>query len=206
MLSNVANGETKKRIPGRDLLSLGVMVAVLLMARSSLADHYQVPSGSMQPTVDIGDRVLVLKAAYGLRLPFSDLYLGGMRTPARGDVVVLESPEDGRVLLKRVVAVAGDEVAVRGGRLFLDGRAVPVDDQAGNLTEHLGSPHTVAIDLGGGPDLLPTRVPAGKLLVVGDNRGNSHDGRSFGFVPAESVLGRAFAVYARDGDLTWIDL
>lgn len=206
MLSNVANGEPKKRFPGRDLASLAALVAVLLMARSSLADHYQVPSGSMQPTVDIGDRVLVHKAAYGLRLPFSGVYLGGMRPPARGDVVVLESPEDERVLLKRVVAVAGDEIAVRGGRLFLDGRAVRLDEQGGRAIEHLGAPHAVALELGGGPDLPPTRVPAGRLLVVGDNRGNSHDGRSFGFVAAERVLGRAFAIYVRDGDLCWIDL
>ena len=192
---------------GREVVSLGMLVAVLLMARSSLADHYQVPSASMKPTVAVGDRVLVLKAAYGLRIPWSDLYLGGITMPSRGDVVVLESPEDGRVLLKRVVAVAGDEVEVRNGHLHLDGAPVPIDETDGHLTERLGGhPHAVAIDLGGGPDLPATRVPGGHLLVVGDNRGNSHDGRSFGFVAAERVLGRALGIYARDGALTWIDL
>src|SRR5574341_730080 len=96
----------------------GFLVSLLLVmsaARSSLADHYVVPSGSMQPTVAIGDHVFVNKAAYGLRLPFAKTYLLDRAEPSTGDVVVLISPEDGHtVLLKRVAAVPGDVVELHG--------------------------------------------------------------------------------------------
>ncbi len=171
----------------RDLLPLAAIVVVTFMTRSSLADHYRVPSGSMQPTVEIDDRVVVHKAAYGLRLPWSDVWLGDVAMPERGDVVVLTSPEDGRVLLKRVVAVAGDVVEVRGGDAIVNG----VVERRARLP-------------GEGPPFGPARVPDDMLLVLGDNRGNSHDGRSFGFVSRRDVLGRAVAVYLRDGSLDWI--
>lgn len=188
----------------RDYLTILLTVALVLVARSSFADHYTVPSGSMMPSVEVGDRVVVDKSAYGLRVPLTHVRITPARMPARGDVVVLESPENGIVLLKRVVAVAGDVVAVQGGRLILDGEPVPVDDERG--TELLG---TVAhpVDIGrGGPPFGPQRVPPGHLLVMGDNRDNSHDGRLFGFVSVEAVLGRALAVYVRDGELSWIEL
>jgi signal peptidase I len=165
-----------------------VVACVTLMARSSLADHYHVPSGSMRPTVAIGDRVVVNKAAYGLRIPWSERWLLEASSPERGDVVVLRSPEDGRVLLKRVVAVAGDEVAVRDGAVFVGGDAI-------------AEPYRRRT--GAGPDFGPTVVPARRVLVVGDNRGNSHDGRSFGFVAVDDVLGRVEATYFHDGGLTW---
>ncbi len=183
------------------------MVAVVLVGRSSLADHYRVPSGSMQPTVHVGDRVLVNKAAYGLRLPGTAIWLTEVSMPRRGDVVVLSSPEDGVVLLKRVVAVAGDQVEVAAGHLRLDGRRVKVEWVGEMTMERLDdNPHPVSFLAGGGPDFGPVRVPAGHLLVVGDNRGNSHDGRSFGFVRGEDLLGRAIGVYWRGGGLSWSGL
>jgi signal peptidase I len=170
---------------------VAIVIAITTMGRSSLADHYRVPSGSMRPTVEVGDRIVVDKRAYGLRLPLSDLWLTKVDMPQRGDVVVLLSPEDEEVLLKRVVAIAGDHVAVRDGAVYLEGR---------RLTEsHRQMP-------GDGPSLHRTQVPHGQLLVMGDNRGNSHDGRSFGFVRREAVLGRAIAVYMRDGELRWLPL
>jgi signal peptidase I len=162
----------------------------------------------MEPTVEVGDRILVNKLAFGVRLPLTDYWLGSVQVPERGSVVVIAPPEDdGPVLLKRVVAVAGDEVAVHGGRLFLDGQAVAVE-RAPELpwhqeVERLGAPHRIELAFGGGPDFGPTRVPRGQMLVMGDNRGNSRDGRSFGFVDVDSVRGRAVAVYVSGGSLTW---
>ena len=112
----------------RTALQLATAAAVALTARASLADHYRVPSGSMEPTVHVGDRIVVSKLAYGLRLPLTETYLIRYGAPARGDVVVIEPPDDeskhatdsdiiGSVLLKRVVAVAGDLVEVRSGHV-----------------------------------------------------------------------------------------
>lgn len=116
---------------------------------------------------------------------------------------MLEPPDDeaksaveadviGSVLLKRVVAVEGDLVEVKDGRVHIDGREVPEA--------------RISLDAGGGPDLAPVRVPRGKVLLLGDNRGNSRDGRTFGFVDRERVLGRAVSVVARDGHLSLLPL
>jgi len=183
----------------RELASWALFVAALTTTRASFADHYRVPTGSMEPTVEPGDHIVVAKAAYGLRLPLTDRWLVRWSDPAHGDVVVLDSPEDGTVLLKRVVATEGELVEVRQGRLSIDGVPVAVDGAG----EHLGSsPHAIALG-SGGPDLEPVRVPRGKALVLGDNRGNSRDGRFFGFVATDTIFGRAEGVVARDGGVTW---
>jgi signal peptidase I len=175
----------------RPLLQTAAIAFIALTARASVADHYRVPTGSMEPTVQVGDRIVVNKAAYGLRIPFSERWLLRFSTPTRGEVVVLDPPKEDKsdnptfVLLKRVVATAGDLVEVRDGHVVIDGK--PTDVESANL------------DLGGGPDFGPIRVPKGKVLVLGDNRGNSRDGRIFGFIDREQVLGRAWAVVGRDG-------
>ncbi len=106
---------SRARRLGRDAISLVAFLAVALTARASLADHYVVPTGSMIPTVQEGDRVFVSKAAYGLRFPMSRVWLWRWSEPHRGDVVVLESPAEDVILLKRVVALPGDTVEVRAG-------------------------------------------------------------------------------------------
>lgn len=176
----------------RHWAQIGVVLGGLLTARASFADHYRVPSGSMEPTVHVGDHIVVSKAAYGVRLPLTDVFLASYEAPKRGDVIVLSSPLDGTVLLKRVVATEGEVVSVIGGHVAIDG--VMLQDDPANL------------DFGGGPDFGPTRVPEHKMLLLGDNRGNSHDGRAFGFVDRSAVLGRAVAVVQRDGKLTWSGL
>lgn len=203
-----ASPSIPRKLPGwcRELLGLSVGIAVLLVGRASLADHYVVPSGSMEPTVMTGDRVLVNKAAFGWRLPFSNIWLGSIELPERGDVVILEPPAPEPVLLKRVVAHPGDRVEVRGGRIILNGQPVTVDREGEELVEHLGKVHHVNLAWGGGPDFGPATVPEGMLLVLGDNRGNSRDGRSFGFVPVETLRGRVLGAYARGGTLGWWDL
>ena len=155
----------------------------------------------MEPNVQIGDHILVAKAAYGLRLPLTATYFLHFAKPARGDVVVIEPPDAesrhatesdviGSVLLKRVVAIEGDLVEVRQGHVRIDGQSAP-------------EATALSLEAGGGPDLGPVRVPAGKVLLLGDNRGNSRDGRTFGFVERERVLGRAFAVVARSGHVAY---
>lgn len=170
-----------KRSRLRTFLQMAAIAGAMLSTRASFADHYVVPTGSMEPTVHVGDHVFVDKVAYGLRVPLTSTWVARFEPPARGDVVVLSSPEDGKtVLLKRVAAVAGDEVEVRGGHVLIGGNAVA--EPWASLTS------------GAGPDFGPVVVPAGRVLVLGDNRGNSKDGREIGWVDAQDVLGRAVAV------------
>jgi signal peptidase I len=213
--TTIVNSERFKGLR-RDGVFVLAMAATLFAARASLADHYVVPTGSMEPTVAVGDHVCVNKLAYGLRVPDSEVYVLPASGPARGDVVVLDSPTDGEVLLKRVVAVPGDRVAVTDGRLTIDGVAIPTVAAEGTpgtageapggdaLLEQLGRHlHRVSLDFGGGPDLPRTVIPVGRYLVLGDNRGNSRDGRYFGLVSRGAILGRAEAVCIHDGRPVW---
>jgi len=185
--------QSKRRRWFREVVSWLAFGAALTVARASFADHYRVPSGSMEPTVEVGDHIFVAKASYGFRVPLTDAWLVRWSEPKPGDVVVLESPESDQILLKRVVAVAGQRVEVRGGRVRVDGRPE-------------AESHPIQIEPTGGPDLGPVVVPPDKVLVLGDNRGNSRDGRYFGFVDRATILGRAEAVVARGGDVVWRSL
>jgi signal peptidase I len=181
---------SRSRKPRPALVQVAIVAAVAFATRASFADQYTVPSGSMEPTIHVGDRIVVNKAAYGVRVPLTHVWLARFDPPRRGDVVVLDA--DGPdVLLKRVVAVGGDRVEVREGHLSIDG--APVADPA------------IPPDPGG-PDFGPAVVPDGKLFVLGDNRGNSRDGRAFGWIDRERVLGHARAVVARDGHLSYSPL
>ncbi len=182
-------------------------MVVILIARSSFADHYVVPSGSMLPTVELQDHVLVNKLAYGLRFPLSTRYLARFAGPARGDVVVLDAPDTGIVLLKRIVGLPGDRVEVRGTRVLVNGAAMPLEDHGLYATETLGEKqHALDLDAGGGPDYGPTMLPEGRYLVLGDHRGDSRDGRFFGLVQRDAILGRAEGVVWRDGGPTWMGM
>jgi signal peptidase I len=198
-----------------------VAIFVLMTFRSAVADWYDVPTGSMQPTILEGDRFLANKLAYGFDLPFVGGRVATWGEPGRGEVVVFPSPVDGTRLIKRVVAVGGDTVAMRDGRLVLNGRPLtyalaaapdwplPEDDTLahGWFTEQLpGRPHPV-MTTDARPALRdwgPVRVPDGQLLVLGDNRDNSADGRVFGFVPTDGIEARAErVVLSVDRDRWW---
>src|SRR5262245_52115819 len=174
--------------------------------RSSLADHYFVPSGSMERTLFPGDRVAVDKRAYGLRVPFTLTKITTGSHPARGDVVIFDSPADGTRLIKRVVAIAGDSIEVRDGHVFVNG--LSLTGRADAETEQVGR-RTAALDLrfGGGPDLRATLVPVGHVFVLGDARGNSRDSRWFGFVGEDGIYAQAVAIYYRAGEgFVWLPL
>ena len=191
----------------RQVLPIAIACAVVLIGRASLADHYVVPTGSMRPTVEAGDRVIVNKLAYGVRVPLTQRWLFRYAEPAVGEVVVLDSPEDGRVLLKRVAAAPGDSVEVIGGRIVLNGRPAEVDGDAEEAVETLnGIRHAIRLTWGGGPGYGPAVIPKGMYLLMGDNRGNSLDGRSFGLVRREAILGRAENVYFSGDAFTWKSL
>lgn len=187
----------------RDALFLGLV----LLGRGSLADHYFVPSGSMEPTLQVNDRLVVDKRAYGLRLPLTRLWLTEA-SPARGDIVVFHSPADGQVLVKRLVGLPGDRVALQAGHLVVNGERV---EQAivspGVWLEHLpGTPHPSFAGADQGPAMSEQEVPPRHYLMLGDHRGNSADSRYFGWVPRENLLGRVEAVlYRPRPSLAWAE-
>ena len=185
-----------------ELTSLAIVLAAVTAARSSLADHYYVPSGSMQYTLMDGDRVIVNKMAYGFRVPLTKIDIFGSSTPTRGDIAVFDSPEDGTTrLIKRIVAIGGDHVLVRNGQLSINGQ--PLGDRK---VEHFGDKDALLnLTHGGGPD-YEIDVPPHMVLAMGDHRGNSNDGRSFGLINEKELFGRAIAIYyRRDGGegFTW---
>ncbi len=182
----------------REVAILASMMLAILAARSTLADHYHVPSGSMEYTLLPGDRVFVDKRAYGLRIPFTTIDLFSGDQVERGDVVIFDSPSTGIRLIKRIVAVGGDEVLLENGHLKINGEWLAVD---GDGDVEMFGEKAVQLNLrnGGGQGLRMT-VPQGEVLAIGDHRGRSADSRAFGTVDEDSIYGRAVAIYYRSGD------
>ena len=188
-----------------ELPQLLLLIALIFAARSSLADHYYVPTGSMEYTLMSGDRVFVDKTAYGLRIPFTKIELTGGDAVGRGEVVIFDSPRNSDRLIKRVVGGGGDLVTIQNGNLFLNGLPLAADDRA---VELFGE-RTAYLNLadGGGPDVSRVLIPDGMLLAVGDHRGNSLDGRYFGLIAEREAYGKALGVYRRRGEgFVWIPL
>jgi len=206
VLDGMASIVSRARRVARDSSSILAAAAVALVARSSFADHYVVPTGSMLPTVQLEDHVLVSKLAYGVHVPLVPGYVARFEGPARGDVVVLTAPDTGIVLLKRIAAVPGDRVRVKDGELEVNGQHIAVEQRGGVPYEALGKLHPLDLADGGGPDLGPMTIPRDRYLVLGDNRGNSRDGRFFGLVDRDAILGHVKGVLVRGGHPTWIDL
>jgi signal peptidase I len=202
---------TRRRRALRFLLILvvGTVLSVPLV-RWSLVDWNDLPTSSMEPSILKGDRIVVNRAAYDLKVPLTSLSLLHRGDPQLGDLVVFLSPHDGRRLVKRVIGLPGDEIELRGGqRLYRNGRPAAYTE-AGPETLDLLSPELRAHmlvaneDLEGrshpmmvlanrppAPTFGPLGIPAGSYFVMGDNRDNSRDSRYFGTVPRESILGRA---------------
>jgi signal peptidase I len=193
-------------------LTLILLVVVSLSVRSAIADWNDVPSGSMKPTILIGDRIFVNKLAYDLKLPFTTIHLAEWADPQRGEVVVLYSPENGTRLVKRIVGVPGDRIEMRHNRLIVNGqRAIyePLDPEIVNQIKADEQPqHNFAgerIDDESHPVMLtprvraprtfePITVPEGQYFVMGDNRDQSGDSRLFGLVDRDLIVGRSTRV------------
>lgn len=200
--------------------SLLIFFALMMVFRSALADWMYVPSGSMNPTIIEGDRILVDKEAYGLRIPFTTIRLTEGGDPQRGDIVIFPSPKDGMTLVKRVVGLPGDSVEMRNEQLLINGVAtdytaalnvadadLPQATRAQDhryVTEHfVERPHSIMVlpQRAAMRSFGPTVVPPRQYLMLGDSRDNSEDSRYIGFVPRESIVGRAFKVaYSLDSD------
>jgi signal peptidase I len=171
------------------------LLGLLLIGRASFADHYHVPSGSMEPTLAINDHLVVDKRAYGLRVPLTHLWMTESE-PRRGDVVVFDSPIDGKVMVKRLVGLPGDRIAFDGESVVLNGEPVPqMTLPDGARVELLpGAPHPLHPEPDQGPSQDELVIPPRHYLMLGDHRGNSADSRVWGLLPRENLLGRVVAI------------
>lgn len=184
---------------------LGLLIVGILAARSTLADHYYVPSGSMENTLLVGDRVVVDKRAYGFRVPFTSIQITDGDPVRRGDIVIFDSPQNGKRLIKRIVAVGGDSVRIENGQLAINDEWLSSPNDSS--IEIIGD-KVVALNLndGGGPQ-WSGELAAGMVLAIGDHRGNSVDGRFFGAVAEDDIYGRALSVYyRRESGFGWREL
>ena len=195
------------------LRSVLLIVIVITSFRSAVADWNDVPTGSMKPTIFEGDRIVVNKLAYDLKIPFTTVRIVSWANPSRGDIVVLYSPVDGKRLVKRVVGLPGDTVSMIEDRLIVNNVAIsyspPPPDLVAGLTpggsgkliaaEKIGDrSHAVMIPHGAHcrPTVAPVNVPEDSYFLMGDNRNESFDSRFFGSVRRDRIVGRATVVAA----------
>ena len=192
--------------------SIFIALIIATSFKSAVADWNIVPTGSMKPTILEGDRIFVNKLAYDLKIPYTTLHIAEWGDPQRGDIVVFYSPADGKRLVKRVVGIPGDSIAMRNNQLIINGEKIkyePINYAKTNdpsmsmspnqlvFIENLsGTPHPVMI-APQRPALRsfgPVTIPNGKYFVMGDNRDNSADSRYIGFVERPSIVGQATSI------------
>ena len=173
-----------------------VAVVIALFIRTFMVQAFKIPSGSMKPTLQIGDHILVNKFVYGVKIPYLNTILLPIRDPERGDIVVFKYPLDPKKdFIKRVIGVPGDTVEIRDKAVFVNRERLKPDKGVYVDPHTAFGPNRVRDNLG------PITVPAGALFVMGDNRDESYDSRFWGFVPQRDVSGKAFIIYwSWDGD------
>jgi len=173
--------------------SIGLAIVIALAVRSSVVQAFWVPSGSMLPTIQIGDHIFVNKLAYTIRLPLVGTPLTAPSAPQRGDIVVFVHPRDRSTdLIKRVIAVAGDTVEIRNKKVYVNDQLVT--DTHAHFTDSVTfNPQR--------DNMAKETVPAGKFFVLGDNRDRSMDSRYWGFADVSDIKGKATFVYwSRDSE------
>lgn len=177
-----------------------ILVAVLLalFIRTFVVQAFKIPSGSMKQTLQIGDHILVNKFVYGVKLPFLQKVVIPVKKPQRDDVIVFKFPKDPeKDFIKRVVAVAGDEIEIRNKKVYVNNQKVESSFAQFTDTYTVSKcPPGVSRDAQCHRDNFgPVTVPTNKLFVMGDNRDHSYDSRFWGFVDLNVVSGKAFIIY-----------
>jgi signal peptidase I len=200
-----AAGDMERTIKSKSTIreyaeAIGMALLLALFIRTFIVQAFKIPSGSMIPTLQIGDHILVNKLAYGVRVPFLEQYLATFQKVQRGDVIVFIFPEDrSKDFIKRVIAVAGDRVEVRDKKVYINGKQV--DDPHA----HFEGEEPQAAGLASHDGYGPRVVPENHIFVMGDNRDRSYDSRFWGFVDLNDVRGKAFFIYwSWDGGDRWV--
>ena len=184
---------------------------IVLLLRSFIVEPFRIPSGSMIPTLLVGDFILVNKFEYGLRLPLFNKKFVEINKPKVGDVAVFRFPLDPTTpFIKRIIGLPGDKIVYKGKQLTINGVSIKQTDQGSfvgvrSATKHTGD-RLISEELGSEPhQIIRTgssygisgeyQVPEGHYFVLGDNRDNSRDSRFWGFVPEENLMGKAFYIW-----------
>ncbi|MFZ5594809.1 MAG: signal peptidase I [Pseudomonadota bacterium] len=221
--ADAIKGITKEPVLVEYARSFFPIILIVLLLRSFLVEPFRIPSGSMMPTLLVGDFILVNKYAYGIRLPVINTKIIDVGEPRRGDIVVFRYPKDPSVdYIKRVVGVPGDRIGYYHKQIYVNGKPVeqsPVGTYTGvgaglsmsgaNVyRERLGDvQHDILIVSGRSSIEGEIQVPEGQYFVMGDNRDNSNDSRFWGFVPEENLVGRAFMIWmnwdSANGGVGW---
>lgn len=181
--------KTKKQILKEYIEAIVTALLIALIIRAYVVQAFKIPSGSMIPTLLVGDHLLVNKFIYGIKIPFSDKRILVFKKPSRGDIIVFRYPEDpSRDFIKRVVAVEGDVIEERNKVVYVNGK--PLDEPYVQHTDRKNrNPFEPRDNFG------PYIVPKNKLFVMGDNRDQSYDSRYWGYVDLKDVKGKAMIIY-----------
>ena len=167
-----------------------IAILIALFIRTFVIQAFKIPSGSMKPTFEIGDHILVNKFIYGVKVPFVRNTLIPISEPKRGDIVVFIYPEDrSKDFIKRVIAVGGDTIEIRNKKIYLNG--LPYNDPYGVYTDDFIIPGSIQPR----DNFGPVTVRSDSIFVMGDNRDQSYDSRFWGPVDIRDVLGKAFIIY-----------
>lgn len=209
----------KKSKLRQNVEALAFAIILALIIRTFVFQPFKIPSGSMIPTLLVGDHLLVNKFVYGTKIPFTDIEIFPLEKIQRGDVIVFTYPnnendrsKNGLYYIKRVVGLPGDFIDLNGRNLVVNGEEIPLEyignysdarnsEQFDEYEEDLfGEDHTVIFRKGKentnrGSYIPVTKVPEGSVFVMGDNRDNSQDSRFWGFVPIENIAGKAFLIH-----------
>ena len=181
----------KKKSTLREYIeAFAIAIILALFIRTFIIQAFKIPSGSMLPTLKIGDHLLVNKFIYGIKIPFSRKTLVPISTPEHNDVIVFIYPKDrSKDYIKRVIALPGDTLQIRNKKVFING--TEVEDKHAHFadTKIYNSRSTTRDNYG------PIVIPDGKVFVMGDNRDNSYDSRFWGFVDQKDILGKALIIY-----------
>ncbi len=190
----------KKRVVWEYAEAIITAFILAFLIRAYVIQAFKIPSGSMIPTLLVGDHILVNKFIYGTTIPFSDKRILVFKKPGKGDIIVFKYPEDpSRDFIKRVVAAEGDVIESKGKTIYVNGNKVE-------------EPYTQHTDEGIRPSGIEPRdsfgpfiVPRDKLFVMGDNRDQSYDSRYWGYVDVKAIRGKALILYwSWDSKKTWV--
>ena len=198
-------GDRRRRWWRAQLRPLLPILVLILVLRGFVLEPFRIPSASMEPTLLAGDYILVDKNAYGVRLPIARSLLWEGRLPRRGEVAVFFPPADSRHFVKRIVGLPGDVIRYRDKHLFINGKAVPLRQNGNSLEEKLdGIWRPVYHDERRPGRDFTIRVSPGHYFMMGDNRDNSQDSRTWGEVPRRNLTGPAFYLWMHWGGLGYL--